>query len=103
VLSVFRLAVPGLTRLGVLAFAQQRGVVSAAELAAMRAHLAANPGAPALEARTKWSPTTTSRPRRGDRRLLAAKVDAIWIPIDITVYQNLPIVEGAWRRRRCRC
>ncbi|MBL8731199.1 MAG: ABC transporter substrate-binding protein [Planctomycetes bacterium] len=92
VLSVFRLAVPGLTRLGVLR-TRSSGVVSAAELAAMR-ELLARPAAPALQLEEVVTDDEKGLPA-AVRQLLAAKVDAIWIPIDITVYQHLPTIEAA--------
>jgi putative tryptophan/tyrosine transport system substrate-binding protein len=89
VLSVFRLAVPGMRRLGVLR-SQASGLVSAAELTTMRAHLATLPKHP-IELLEEVAKDPADLPA-ATARLLAANVDAIWIPIDITVYQNVPAI-----------
>lgn len=92
VLEVFQLAVPGLHRLGMLR-SQPSGVVSAAELARMREHLA-RPGAPAITLHEAVAVDAADIGRAvGD--LLAAGVDAIWIPIDLTIYQDLGPVRQA--------
>ena len=92
VLAVFRLAVPGLKRLGLLRSAES-GVVSAAEAAAMRAHLAANPE-PHLELHEAIAKDQDGL-AAAIAELRAQQVDAIWIPIDLLVYQNLPLVQQA--------
>lgn len=96
VLDVFELAVPGLQRLGMLR-SQASGVVSAAELAAMRDHLAQQKRAtPQLvEAVAKDAADLP----RAVQELRAAGVDAIWIPIDLTVYQNVAEVQRALGER----
>lgn len=92
VLSVFLLAMPNMRRLGVLR-SQASGLVSAAEFASMRAHLASLPKPPIeLFEEVAKDPADLAA---ATARLLAANVDAIWIPIDIAVYQNLPIVQKA--------
>lgn len=92
VLDVFRLAVPGLTRLGMLR-SEASGVVSAAEAATMQAHLATLP-APRIQLRE-----AVAKDEHGIAaavaQLLDAKVDAIWIPIDITIYQHVDAVRRA--------
>ncbi|MEZ6038441.1 MAG: ABC transporter substrate binding protein [Planctomycetota bacterium] len=97
VLDVFRMAVPQLRRLGILR-SRQSGVVSQAELTDMRA-LLARPAAPAITVHEAFVD--------GDggfdgavRQLLDAGVDAIWIPIDLTVYSDVPAVERALGDRR---
>jgi putative ABC transport system substrate-binding protein len=92
VLDVFRLAVPGIQRLGMLR-SQASGVVSAAEFATMRAHLATLPrGHLELhEAITKDAAGIGT----AVGSLLQQGVDAIWIPIDITIYQNVTAVQKA--------
>ena len=92
VLDVFTLAVPRLQRLGMLR-SRPSGVVSAAELATMRAHLQ-QPGAPAITLHEAVA-TDGDDLGRAVQELLAAKVDAIWIPIDLTVYQRVGVVQQA--------
>ena len=89
VLDVFRLAVPDLKNLGVLR-SEDGGVVSAAELATMRNHLAGG-GAPGLLVHEEVTKDAAGI-EEAVQRLLARGVDAIWVPIDITIYQNLPAV-----------
>lgn len=95
VLDVFQLAVPGLQRLGMLR-SQASGVVSAAELQAMREHLgkqqqAQQPTPQLIEAVAKDAADLP----RAVAELRQAGVQAIWIPIDLTVYQNLAAVRQA--------
>jgi len=92
VLDVFRLAVPGIRHLGMLR-SQTSGVVSAAELATMRAHLATLPAGhlelhEAIAVDVPGIATAVAS-------LLQQDVDAIWIPIDITIYQNVAAVQKA--------
>lgn len=96
VLDVFQLAVPGLQRLGMLR-SQASGVVSNAELLAMREHLAQQPRPPVqlVEAVAKDAADLP----RAVTELRQAGVDAIWIPIDLTVYQNLAAVRQALGER----
>lgn len=96
VLDVFELAVPGLQRLGMLR-SQASGVVSAAELSAMREHLAQQQRTtPQLvEAVAKDAADLP----RAVQELRAAGVDAIWIPIDLTVYQHVADVQRALGER----
>lgn len=92
VLDVFRLAVPGIRRLGMLRSAGS-GVVSGAEFATMQAHLATLPkGQLELHEAVARDPAGV-----GDAvaSLLQKDVDAIWIPIDITIYQNVAAVRQA--------
>lgn len=96
VLEVFRLAVPGVHRLGMLRSLDD-GVVSAAELREMRTVLA-EPAAPAVEIVEAVARDADDLPRAVER-LLAAGVDAIWVPIDITVYQHIPSIERAMAAR----
>ncbi|MBI5853089.1 MAG: ABC transporter substrate-binding protein [Planctomycetes bacterium] len=94
VLDVFRLAVPGLTRLGVLR-STSTGVVSAAELAAMRALLAGS-DAPKVALHEELARDVADLDA-AVARLAAAKVEAIWIPIDFLVYENIGRVADAAR------
>jgi putative ABC transport system substrate-binding protein len=96
VLDVFRLAVPGLRRLGVLR-SQPSGLVSAAEEASMRAHLAAS-GA-SIELRPAVATAADAIPA-AVAELLAADVDAIWVPIDLTIYSAMPAVQRALGARK---
>ncbi|MBL9079183.1 MAG: ABC transporter substrate-binding protein [Planctomycetes bacterium] len=91
VLDAFRLAVPQLGRLGVIR-SRTSGVVSGAEVATMRGHLAQE-GAPAV-ALVESVAVDTNDVERAVRALVASGVEAIWIPIDLTVYRDL----GAVRR-----
>lgn len=97
VLDVFQLAVPHLRRLGMLRSADN-GVVSAAELASMRAHLA-EPGAPTIDLYEAVAADANDIDY-AVARLVAAGVEAIWIPIDITIYRHLPAVQKALGDRR---
>ena len=96
VLDVFRMAVPDLTRLGVLR-STSTGVVSAAELAAMRV-LLAGPDAPKLALHEELARDVDDLDA-AVARLAAAKVEAIWIPIDFLVYENIARVADAARAR----
>jgi putative ABC transport system substrate-binding protein len=89
VLDVFRLAVPGMRRLGMVR-STATGIVSAAELATMRAHLAATPdlGITVCESVA----TGPADLERAATDLVARGVDAIWIPIDLMVYGNIAAV-----------
>lgn len=89
VLDVFRLAVPHLHRLGMLRSAVS-GVVSLAERTTMQQHLA-EPGAPAVEL-VEAIAGDADDVAAAAQRLVAQGVDAIWIPIDITIYQDLAAV-----------
>jgi putative ABC transport system substrate-binding protein len=92
ILHVFRAAVPRLTRLGMLR-SRSSGVVSAAELAAMRAHLGKQemPPIEILERVVDDAGGITA----AARELIAAGVQAIWVPIDFTIYTNMPAVRAA--------
>lgn len=92
VLDVFLMAAPRCHRLGVIR-SRTTAVVATAELVGMRAHLAAANAPPvslhevvAADEQDVGAATT---------RLLAEKVDAIWIPIDITIYRNVAAVRRA--------
>jgi putative ABC transport system substrate-binding protein len=97
VLSVFRLAVPGLRRLGMLR-SEKDDLVSRAELAAMRA-LLAQPDAPAVELFDAEIPHS-DQVEPAVRELLSREVDAIWVPIDLPVYKNLDTIRKALGDRR---
>jgi putative ABC transport system substrate-binding protein len=92
VLEVFRLAVPDLRALGMLR-SRKSGVVSQAELAGMRQFLATE-GAPDVQVHE-----VVVDDERGLAAAVAALrdqgVQAIWIPIDLTVYQHVPAIERA--------
>lgn len=92
VLDVFQLAVPGLQRLGMLR-SQSSGVVSAAELQAMREFLRQE-GRTAPQLVEAVAKDQADLPR-AVAELRQAGVDAIWIPIDLTVYQNVATVQQA--------
>jgi putative ABC transport system substrate-binding protein len=104
-LHVFRLAVPGLARIG---FLHSPGVVvSAAELRAMRAHVA-DREAGALEIVEAPVQSVEELPA-AVQSLVDAGVQAIWIPIDHPVYEHtekvlelvrprrIPLVSSSWR------
>lgn len=92
VLELFRLAVPDLRRLGMLR-SRSNGVVSAAEKAATSA-LLARLGAPPIELVEEIAADADDLPR-ATAALLARHVDAIWVPIDLTVYSAIPTVQAA--------
>jgi putative ABC transport system substrate-binding protein len=92
VLRVFQKAVPGLSRLGMLR-SRNAGVVSAAELQAMRAHLT-GPRAAKVEI-VEAVVDDAAGIGAAVRTLLAAKVQAIWVPIDFTIYRNMERVREA--------
>ncbi len=92
VIDVFRLAVPHCERLGVIR-TKTSGVVSTAEVAQMKAFLA-TPGAPRIELHEAVAPDAAGI-GGAVRRLLDDRVDAIWIPIDITLYQNVAAIQSA--------
>ncbi|MCA8951724.1 MAG: hypothetical protein KDE27_19605, partial [Planctomycetes bacterium] len=91
-LEVFRLAVPGIARLGMLRSADA-GVVSQAELATMRSWLehTAHPRIEVIESVARDADDV----ERAAESLAAAEIDAIWIPIDITIYRNVDAVRRA--------
>lgn len=93
VVRVFQLAVPKLHKLGILRTRGETGTVSAAELAAMRDYLG-SAGAPRLEL-----VEAIAADQRGIeaavQQLLAAGVQALWIPIDIGIYQHVDLVRAA--------
>lgn len=86
VLHVFRLAVPRLRRLGVLR-STDAGYVSAVELRGLRQAIEAGDPAERIEV-----VESVYERRLGIERtveaLIEADVDAIWIPIDYTIYQQ---------------
>ncbi len=94
VLQSFLLAVPTLTRLGILR-STTSGVVSAAELRQMQRHLR-EPAAPpvqlveALVERAEDIPAAVAR-------LRGQGVQAVWVPIDHVVYQDMSAVAAALR------
>lgn len=85
-LRVFRLAVPDLEKLGLLRSTQE-GEVSAAELSAMQEYLGRK-DAPKIEIFEE----VVARPEEigaAARKLAASGVEAIWIPIDFLIYNNM--------------
>lgn len=90
VLEVFELAVPKLRNLGMLR-SRDNGVVSAAELASMRAHLQAD-GSRTLQLHEALVDDAKGLPE-AVQQLRDRGVDAIWIPIDLTIYQNIAVIE----------
>lgn len=96
VLDTFRLAVPNLARLGIVR-SQTSGVVSAAEFATIQAHVAREPslGITLVESVA----ADAADVERAVRQLVDIGVDAIWIPIDLTIYGDLGPVRRALRGR----
>ena len=92
VLDVFRLAAPNMKRLGMLR-SRDNGTVSAAELASMRAYLLQD-GAPKLSVHEAIVNDATGL-AKAVQQLQQQGVDAIWVPIDLTIYQNIPAIEQA--------
>jgi ABC-type uncharacterized transport system substrate-binding protein len=91
---VFRRAVPALRRLGVLR-STETGVVSEAELRAMRRHLTElRPGEPEIEI-VEEVVGEVDELERAIGRLAAAGCQAVWIPIDFLVYENIDRVTVA--------
>ncbi len=86
VLHVFQLGLPGLERLGMLR-SLPSGLVSRAELDAMRAHLA-DATAPPIQLVEAVAADADDIPRAVEA-LRQASVQAIWIPNDLTIYQHL--------------
>ncbi|MBU0753725.1 MAG: ABC transporter substrate-binding protein [Planctomycetes bacterium] len=92
VLYLFRMAVPGLERLGILR-SESSGEVSAAELGSMRDYLKRS-DAPQI----KIVEEVVSDPKGiapAVDRLHESGVQAIWIPIDYTIYENMDQVLDA--------
>jgi putative ABC transport system substrate-binding protein len=99
VLAMFRRAVPDLRRLGILRSAET-GVVSLAELRAMERHLAELPaGRPRVELVEEIA-TGVEDLGAAVGRLAAAGCQAVWIPIDFLVYENMGPVTAAAAARR---
>jgi putative ABC transport system substrate-binding protein len=92
VLHAFRLAVPGLRRLGVLRTSKS-GTVSDAEVKTMREHLEtlAEPRIELVERQAADAAGIAACVEE----LVRAGVQALWIPIDITIYDNMPAVQAA--------
>tara|TARA_R110002072_G_scaffold105744_1_gene231160 strand:- start:42619 stop:43851 length:1233 start_codon:yes stop_codon:yes gene_type:complete len=92
VLDVFLLAVPDLKKLGMLR-SRDNGVVSVAERSDMVAFLKQD-GAPKLTVHEAIV-DDASGIEGAVHKLQQQGVDAIWIPIDLTIYQNVERVERA--------
>jgi putative ABC transport system substrate-binding protein len=92
VLHIFQMAVPNLSRLGILR-SKNSGVVSAAELRAMKDYLG-EPGAPPLTIVEEVVQSAIDI-RGATKKLLASKVQALWIPIDFLIYENMKEVLAA--------
>lgn len=90
-LEVFDLAVPDLRRLGVVR-SRSAGVVSGVEVANMRRHLARDSDRAAGLEIVEEVVSDAAEIRDASARLVAAGVDAIWIPIDFTIYESLGAV-----------
>lgn len=100
VLHVFRLAVPDLERLGILRSAGDSGVVSAAELEAMKNHLAEKgnlkgkgkgKGKEKQETGLKIVEAVADGVKEIPPKVQAlaeSGVQAIWVPIDKPIYEN---------------
>lgn len=97
VLAAFRLAMPELRRLGVLR-STTTGIVSQAEVAAMRQYLltAKTPPLELVEAIVADAGGLGA----AAADLLQRDVQAIWIPIDLVVYQQVPAIQQALGERR---
>ena len=92
VAEVFQLAVPGLHDLGMLRSVES-GRVSAAELSGMKEFLATD-DSPRIRIHERVVADAAQLPT-AVAELLASGVQAIWIPIDFTVYSNLePVLEA---------
>ncbi len=91
-LRVFRLAVPGMRKLGVIR-SEASGVVSAAEVRELRRELedATGRDGAAVEL-VEEVVTDADSIRAATRRLCESGIDALWIPIDFTVYRDLAAV-----------
>ncbi len=100
VLHVFRLAVPGMRRLGILR-SSASGFVSAVELRGLRDSVAKSAGASEQELEVV---EVVLDPRFGIRQavdeVLAASVDALWIPIDFDIYQESAVIAEHLEGRR---
>lgn len=92
VLRAFRLAVPHMAKLGMLC-SQRENLVSRAEFAALQAHLR-EPNAPELALFSAEIPHN-DQVEPAVQALLAQGVDAVWVPIDLPVYQNLATIRKA--------
>jgi len=92
VLEVFRLAVPGLRKLGMLR-SRASGTVSAAELAGVQRFLR-EPDAPAIAVVERVVDDADGL-SAAVAELVRQGVDAIWIPIDLTIYDHVPVIERA--------
>lgn len=92
VLHAFRLAVPSLRKIGVLR-SSKSGTVSDAEVKTMREHLAtlAEPRIELVEQQA----VDAAGIAEGVEALVREGVQAIWVPIDITIYDNMPAVQAA--------
>ncbi|MGE3175327.1 MAG: ABC transporter substrate-binding protein [Planctomycetota bacterium] len=97
VLRVFRMAVPGLRRLGMLR-SLPTGVVSDAELLAMHDHLG-EAAAPDVELLEAVAADAADIPRAVGV-LIERGADAIWIPNDLTIYLSLDRVREGLRGAR---
>ncbi|MEY2980019.1 MAG: hypothetical protein RL562_246 [Planctomycetota bacterium] len=94
VLGLFRRAVPRLGRLGILR-SQDTGVVSLAELKAMERHLAEPvDGRPRIEL-VEERAVDVADLGPAVQRLAEAGCEAIWVPIDFLVYENMERVTEA--------
>jgi putative ABC transport system substrate-binding protein len=92
VLHVFRLAVPELKKLGILR-SKTSGLVSAAELRGMKDYLA-KPNVPKITIQEEVVEKVEGI-RPAVERLVEAKVQAVWIPIDYDIYKNMEEVLNA--------
>jgi putative ABC transport system substrate-binding protein len=94
VIDAFRLAVPRLRHLGMIR-STASGEVSAAELRQMRRYLA-EPAAPRIELVERVVERAADLPAAAND-LRARGVEAIWVPIDHLVYQNIQVLLDAVR------
>ena len=99
VLGLFRRAVPRLERLGILR-SEDTGVVSLAELKAMERHLAeTSDGEPRVRL-VEQRAADVDDLGPAVQRLADAGCEAIWVPIDFLVYENMERVTEAAARLR---
>jgi putative ABC transport system substrate-binding protein len=92
ILRVFLQAMPNLKTLGMLR-SETSGIVSAAELATMRAYLAA-PDAPKVQLLESVAKDPADLPRAVEA-LRAQGAQAIWIPIDLGIYKQVAAIHAA--------
>ena len=102
VLRVFRLAVPRLSRLGVLR-SHAAGLVSSAEIRGLERELdrEVTPGGVARTTLTEaYVDGQDASLDKALRALVETKAEAIWIPIDRSVYEQMPAILAFAKKHR---